>query len=151
MAHFSPKKELPFLELFRRFISQSRSGRRLQPNGKRVGKGTVTNYANTLRLLSDFSERKDFRLRIRLTRKLTSKEMEVERRYWKRFYKSFSDFLYDDLNCYDNYVGQCFKTIKAFFSWLNRDLGVLTGDFHKRFYTRGEEIAVLTLMPGGAD
>lgn len=147
MAPLSNKKEFPLLELYKNFIRDSRNGKRLQPNGKRITKGTVSNYSNTLKLLTEFSGKTGFALRVRSVRKLTTKETELEKRYWKSFYKRFSDYLYDDLGCYDNYVGQCFKTIKAFFSYLNKDVGLMVGDFYKLFYSRTEDIAIFTLLP----
>lgn len=147
MKHSFAKKELSFLQLFKKFIRDSKNGKRLQPNGKRISKGTMSNYLNTFKLLDEFSQNKNFFLRIRSIRKLTVREIESERSYWKKFYKSFSDYLYDDLECYDNYVGQCFKCVKTFFAYLNRELGLLTGDFHKLFYIRKEDIAIFTLMP----
>lgn len=147
MVSLSSKKEYPLLDLYRKFIRDSKNGKRLQPNGKKIAKGTISNYANTLKLLTEFSEKNGFALRVRSIRRLTAKEMESEKKYWKKFYKSFSDFLYDDLGCFDNYVGQCFKTIKAFFSYLNKDVGLMVGDFYKQFYSRTEEIAIFTLLP----
>jgi site-specific recombinase XerD len=147
MRHSFAKKELCFLQLFKRFVRDSKNGKRLQPNGKRISKGTISNYSNTLNLLTAFSRNKLFILRIRSIRKLTVREIESERNYWKKFYKNFSEYLYDDLQCYDNYVGQCFKSVKTFFSYLNKELGITTGDFHRLFYIRKEEIAIFTLMP----
>lgn len=147
MTRLSNKKEYSLLGLYRKFIRDSKSGKRLQPNGKKISKGTVSNYTNTLKLLTDFSINAEFILRVRSIRKLTTKEMEFEKKYWKKFYKNFSDYLYDDLGCFDNYVGQCFKTIKTFFSYLNKEIGLMVGDFYKLFYTRSEDIAVFTLMP----
>ena len=141
------KKEFCFISLFEKFIQDCKKGRRLQPNGKRISKGTVVNYSSTLKLLKDFSESKVFTLRIKNTRKLRAREMESEKIYWKRFYKKFSDYLYDDLHCYDNYAGQCFKNIKVFFGYLNKELLLVTGDYHKLFYVRKEEIPIFPLMP----
>lgn len=147
MKRSSASKALCFVTLFERFISDTQKGRRLQPNGKPILKGTTRNYANTLRLLKAFAEKKQFELRIRSVRKLSQREVEREKRYWKKFYKGFSDYLYDDLGHFDNYAGQCFKNIKVFFSYLNKELSLFTGDFHKHFYTAKEDVAIFPLMP----
>ncbi len=65
------KKEIAFLPLVERFIQDSKSGRRLQPNGKRITKGCIRNYEQCLRLLRNFSETKQFDLRIRPAASLT--------------------------------------------------------------------------------
>jgi site-specific recombinase XerD len=73
--------------------------------------------------------------------------METEKTYWKKFYLKFSVFLYHDQGYYDNYAGQVFKNIKVFFNYLNKELLLGVGDFHKGFYVRKEEIAIFPLMP----
>lgn len=141
------KKELDFFGLFSDFMSHSRRGRRLQPNGKRISDGTLQNYNYTIQLLQDFCGKKEFILRIRPMRKLNSRELAAEKNYWKKFYKRFTDFLYEDCGHYDNYVGQNIKIIKAFLNYVNKELAPGTGDFHKLFYVRNEEIAIHPLLP----
>lgn len=140
-------KEIPLLLLFDRFISDSKKGRRLQPNGKKLSPGTIANYGYTKQLLEKFCSEKEFDLRIRRTKYLNRREAEVEKNYWKKFYKRFTDYMYEDLGCYDNYIGQNIKNIKAFFNYLNKELAMGTGDFHKLFYVRKEEIEIFPLMP----
>ncbi|WP_162944913.1 tyrosine-type recombinase/integrase [Flavisolibacter nicotianae] len=73
--------------------------------------------------------------------------MEVEKNYWKKFYRSYTDFLYNEKDFFDNYVGSTIKNIKTFFNYLNRDLNLGVGMFHKQFYVRKEEIAIYPLLP----
>ena len=115
MKRTSNKKVYCFLSLFKKFIEDSKKGKRLQPNGKKFTKGTISNYTNTFSLLQDFSEQKKFDLRISSVKRLSARETEAEKNYWKKFYKKFSDYLYSEVGCYDNYAGQCFKNIKVFF------------------------------------
>ncbi|HQV60938.1 MAG TPA: tyrosine-type recombinase/integrase [Chitinophagaceae bacterium] len=75
------------------------------------------------------------------------REMTAERHYWKRFYKAFCDYLYDDIGCFDNYAGSQIKIIKAFFNFLNKELTMGIGEFHRSFYVRRENIAIFPLMP----
>ncbi|MGI8597797.1 MAG: hypothetical protein ACR2KB_00950 [Chitinophagaceae bacterium] len=98
-------------------------------------------------MLQDFSEQKKFDLRISSVKRLSARETEAEKNYWKKFYKKFSDYLYSEVGCYDNYAGQCFKNIKVFFSYLNKEMAILTGNFHKLFYIRKEEVQIFPLMP----
>ncbi len=140
-------KELDFFGLFTAFITHSQRGRRLQPNGKRISAGTLQNYGYTLQLLQQFSRQKNITLRIKPMRRLNSRELAVEKNYWKKFYRRFTDFLYDDCGHYDNYVGQNIKIIKAFLNYVNKELAPGTGEFHKLFYVRNEEIAIHPLLP----
>jgi len=143
----SVRKELFFFALFDRFIKDSDKGKRLQPNGKRISIGTVANYDYTRKLLQAFSRQKNFELRIRPARYLNRRELETEKNYWKKFYKRFTDYLYNDCGHYDNYAGATIKNIKVFFNYLNKELALGVGDFHKLFYVRKEEIAIFPLMP----
>lgn len=141
------KKEWDFFVLFDQFVNDSRKGRRLQPNGKRISDGTLENYNYTRLLLESFCSEKSFVLRIRPVRRLTNREMETEKKYWKNFYKKFTDYLYEDGGYYDNYVGQNIKVIKAFLNYVNKELLPGAGEFHKLFYVRNEEIAIHPLLP----
>ena len=141
------RKELHFFDQYEKFIKDNRRGRRLQPNGKKISVGTVNNYSYTLKLLQKFCSEKDFQLRIRPGRRLNARELETEKNYWKKFYKRFTDYMYEDCGYFDNYVGQNIKNIRTFFNYLNKDLAMGVGDFHKLFYVRKEEIAIFPLMP----
>jgi integrase len=140
-------KELSLFHLYEKFINDSLRGKRLQPNGKRLAAGTIKNYNYTLQLLKNFSGNKNFELRIRPARYLNKKQAQVEKNYWRKFYKRFTDYLYNDCGHYDNYVGQTIKNVKLFFNYLNKDLVLEVGEFHKLFYVRKEEIAIFPLMP----
>jgi site-specific recombinase XerD len=141
------KKELPLLKLYDQFINDNKKGKRLQPNGKKITAGTIANYGYTRQLLHSFSGAKGFNLRIRPVRQLNQRELAVEKNYWKKFYRRFTDYLYQDCGHYDNYAGQTIKNIRVFFNYLNKDLALGVGDFHKLFYVRKEEIAIHPLMP----
>ena len=141
------KKDLHFLLLFDRFIQDSRKGRRLQPNGKRISDGTIKNYEYTKQVLVLFCDKKNFSLRIRQEKYLNQREAEREKNYWKKFYNRFTDYLYKDCGYFDNYVGQQIKTIKTFFNYLNKDLALGVGLFYKQFYVRKEEVPIFPLMP----
>lgn len=141
------KQPYCFFSLFERFIKESKSGKRIQPDGKRISKGTIKNYTCTKNLLEQFCSKKQFSLRIIPERMLTRRDIEVEKNYWKKFYRSYTDFLYNEKGFFDNYVGSTIKNIKTFFNYLNRDLNLGVGLFHKQFYVRKEEIAIYPLLP----
>jgi len=140
-------RSFDFFDLFKKFIRHSKSGRRLQPNGKRISHGTLRNYEFAQMLLRRFSEEKNFALHIRSVRRLSQRELAVDKRYWKNLYKEFTNYLYNDLGFFDNYVGMNIKIIKTFLGFLNKDLGLAVGEFHKSFYVPKEEISIFPLMP----
>ena len=143
MKTISGKKELPFFKLYNRFIIDSKSGRRLQPNGKKISSGTMFNYVYTQKLLEKFCDDKGFELRLRSIKHLTQREMKVEKNYWIRFYKLLTDYCYKDCGYFDNYVGQNIKILKVFWSYCNKHLLLNIGDFHKHFYVTKEAILLL--------
>jgi integrase len=136
-----------FLTLYEKFISDSRRGKRLQPNGKRLSVGTVENYRYTKKLIEQFCTCKQFVLRILPGQKLTKREREVEKNYWKKFYLRFTDYLYDDLCYFDNYVGATIKNIRTFFNYLEQELSFEVGAFYRQFYVRKEDVAIFPLLP----
>jgi integrase len=147
MPSKTKQKELPLVPLFERFIRDSEKGKRLQPNGKKISQGTVNNYRFCLQLLHDFSNAKSWPLRIKTMCHLNTRQAITEKNYWKKFYRRFTDYLYHDCGHYDNYVGQTIKNIRVFFNYLNKDLALGVGDFHKQFYVRKEEVPIFPLLP----
>lgn len=147
MATKSSKKEYSFFDLYQKFIRDSRTGRRLQPGGKKISTGTVENYTNTLKVLQEYCRKKEFILRLRCVYRLNKRELVVEKNYWRRFYKQFTDYLYHECGYYDNYAGHIIKNVRSFFNYLNKDLLFGAGDFHKQFYVRKEEIPIYPLTP----
>lgn len=142
-----PNRSFDFFSLYQKFINDSRKGKRLQPNGKRISPGTVDNYHYTYLLVQRFCQEKQFDLRIRPARRLNQRELATEKNYWRKFYKRFTDYLYDDLGYFDNYIGVTVKNIKTFFNYLNKELAMGIGEFHRIFYVRKEEIAIFPLLP----
>lgn len=138
------KKEFNFLELFDKFISESKSGRRLKQNGAKIKSTTVRRYQVVRDELIRFSTTCAFPLRIRSIQKMSARDLKSEYNYWRRFYKYYSDYLYSK-DCYDNYVGAHFKVIRTFFNFLNRKKAIYTGDIHKEFYVRTENIPIVVL------
>lgn len=147
MATTKKKKEHCFFALFDRFIADSKNSKRLQPNGKKLSPGTIKNYYFTKSLLATYCAKKNRTLRIKEERYLNHKERLREKGYWKKFYTGFTQYLYTDKGYFDNYAGQNIKNIKVFFNYLNKDLALGVGMFHKQFYTWKEDIAIFPLMP----
>jgi len=141
------KRAYDFFPLYEKFVRDSQSGKRLQPNGKRYSSGTVKNYSSTQKVLQGFCQAKSFVLRIFPEQALTKREAEREKNYWKKFHRRFTDYLYNDLGHFDNYVGATLKNVKTFFGYLQREVGLVVGPYYKSFYVRKEEIAIFSLLP----
>ncbi len=138
------KKKLPLLPLFKTFIRDSETGKRLKKNGERITKGSIDNYRYAYKNLEKFSIETGFELRVCDITKLTKRELTSEKNYWKKFYKKYTQFLYSN-GCYDNYVGANVKQIRTFFNYLKLEKDINTGELHKLFYVRKETIDILVL------
>ncbi len=136
----------PIVPLFKQFIRDSETGKRLKKNGERITKGSIDNYRYTLNNLIKFTTETGFELRICDASKLNKRELGSEKNYWKKFYKKFTEFLYKK-GCFDNYVGANIKMIRTFFNYLKNDKDFYTGDFQRLFYVRKEEVDILVLSP----
>ena len=141
------KPELTLLPLFEQFIQDSSKGRRLKANGQKIKSQTIDNYRYVFKLLGEFSANKGFHLRIKSVNKLAKRQLQVEKNYWKKFYREFTEFLYRDKGCFDNYAGSVIKNIRTFFGYLNKEKLIPTGEFYKSFHVHTEDIAIVTLLP----
>lgn len=140
------RSELNLLEEFHNFLIATQKGKRTRKDGGKIIKGTQEKLECTYILLKNFSERKKFNLRIKILQK-NHRQITTEKIYWKRFYLKFTDFLYKDMNCYDNYAGSVIKDIRTFFNYLVREKNLSIGNFHHHFYVYSEDIEILTLQP----
>jgi integrase len=147
MAETTKTKQLDFIALYKKFVSDTKTGKRLQPNGKKITEGTIVNYEVTLRHLVTFSHEKKFELRLTLVKYLNKRQLVAERNYWNKFYKKFTDYLYQDCKNFDNAVGAQIKNIRTFFGYLKKSLLMDVGEFHKNFYVRKEDVPIVTILP----
>ena len=137
--------------MFDTFLKETKSGRRNQKGGKRMRDSSIIPYVYLRKLLFDFSVKKNFPLRIYAVNALKKREISVERKYWTKFYREFTDYLYDDLDCFDNYVGSCIKRLRAFFNYLIEEKDINVGAFHKKFYSHNKAIEIITYNGLNAD
>ena len=143
----SNPRQLLLIPEFRKFIIASNSGRRLMPSGKKVRKGTLTQYDCVLLLLEEFEQSLPEPLRIQLLHRASIRLLQKERKYWMRFFKQFCHFLYRRKDCFDQYVGAVFKVLKTFFRYLSTDKSFPVGDFYKKFRIPGEKFTPVILSP----
>jgi integrase len=136
-----------FFKLFKGFIHASENGTRTKKNGDHIKRSTIEGYHHCQRLVSEFCLEKGWRMKLHLTAKLNGRELREAQMYWRNFYKQFTDYLYFDLNHFDNYVGQVIKCLRVFFNYLN-DIQMLNiGRFHAQFHVAKEDIEIVTLTP----
>jgi len=129
--------------LFQKFINASRSGKRRRKNGGLLTTGTIKNYENVLRLLTDFAE--THKLSLVEIRGNNKKEFHSAKTQNRKFYKEYCDFMTKKHGAVNNYTGQSIKTLRTFYNWVNLELGINTGNFHKSFYVPSEDIPIVTL------
>lgn len=143
----SSKKELDFFKLFDKYTSACKRGSRLQKNGRKIKHESLQNYFYLRNQLTLFCKKEQFLLRIKTLKRANKREFKYEQNYWKKFYKKFTSYLYDEQDLYDNYVGMLMKLLRTYFNYLNNELGLNVGSFHKNFYVPAEEIQIVVLSP----
>ncbi|HET7117951.1 MAG TPA: tyrosine-type recombinase/integrase [Hanamia sp.] len=139
--------ELDLLEEFNQFVKATEKGKRTKQNGTRILKGSVVKLDATYKALKSFSDLKGFPLKIKVFKRANTRVAQSQKTYWNRFYQKFSDYLYNDLDCYDNYAGSVMKDLRSFFNYLVVDKNMMIGNYHKKFYAYKETIEIVTLQP----
>lgn len=140
-------KTYSFQQLFNQYINQGKNHRRRKSNGGVISKQTLENYKNLQLLLMAYEAKTEAQITVYDIRRANKRELQKVKKYWKNFYLQFSNFLYKDKKCYDNYVGSCFKMLRAFFKWLQLEKQIFCGDNYKRFYIPKEQIPIIVLSP----
>ncbi len=136
-----------FFELFKKLIKDTSKGIRVKKDGKRIRASTIDTYTYILKLMEDFVKDTQFELRIYIVTSLTAKEKEQAKKYNKKFFTVFTDYLYHQKDFFDNYVGLVIKGLRTFYNYLNTELNIIVGDYHKSFYVYTEEVAIVVLSP----
>lgn len=140
------EKRVLMLPLFKKFISDSTSGRRLTPSGKHICKGSVEQYTLTFKLLKQFDCLQLKPVRIQLLNKASLRVFQSEKLYWKRWFRNFTLWLYQK-NYYDGYVGTVVKILRTFFNYLIKDQCLLVGNFHLQFKIPAQKLTPIVLDP----
>lgn len=140
-------RELNFLNEFQIFIEDSNKGKRRSKNGSKILPLSIKKLQVTYNKLKDFSEQKAFGLRINVNPKPNNAFLQKEKKYWNKFHAKFTNYLYEDMNCFDNYVGSVTKDIRTFFNYLLLEKNMPVGNYHKNFFVAHESINILVLEP----
>lgn len=136
-----------FFELYNRLIKETGKGMRIKHNGKRIRASTIDNYIYIRKQIEEFVTDSQYDLKLYLVQNLTTKEKEKAAKYYKKFFSDFTEYLYIKKDFYDNYVGLIIKGLRTFFNYLNIELNIQVGDYHKKFYVPTEEVEIVVLTP----
>lgn len=140
-------KEHLLVPLFETFIKETANGHRRKLNGEKIKPQTIMAYRITLKTIIEYQAFSGQLLSIKTNIRNNEKLIKQERYYWKTFYRKFSDFIYEEKNCFDNYAGLLFKNIKSFFRYLRNDKFLALYECYESFYVRKEDIRVISLLP----
>lgn len=141
------QQEYPLLPLFKGFIADSKSGRRLTASKKKISAGTIEQYQCVYKLLEAFELKYKNSIRIKLLKKQSLAALKREKRYWNSFYKDFSLFLYREKSYFDQYVSSVFKVLRTFFNHISKDKQLTIGNFHHLFRTATLAYTPIVLEP----
>ena len=140
-------EEFSLLPLLHKFINEAKKGKHLQKNGKRIRPASIRNYYYLELFLTRYSEKYDFKIRIKNSSNFNKRQFEDEKQYWKDFYVGFTGYLYDDLNHHDNFVGRLIKLLRSFFNYLISEKGFSIGFFYRKFYAPSEDVDIVVITP----
>lgn len=136
-----------FFELYQKLIKDTSRGIRVKKDGMRIRTSTIENYTYIYKLMQDFVTDTHFEVKVYIVTNLTTKEKEQAKKYYKKFFSAFTDYLYHTRDFFDNYVGLVIKGLRTFYNYLNTELGISVGDYHKHFYVFHEEVDIVVLSP----
>lgn len=143
-----PARQFFLIPLFQKFITASATGRRVTPSGKRLSKGAIVQYQCIHKLVDEFEHTQIHQLiRIKLIHRSSLRELKSEKLYWKRFFRRFTNWLYADKACFDQYVASIAKVLRTFFNYLSIEKCLPVGNFHKQFVVPSQKITPIVLEP----
>jgi integrase len=140
------KQELLLVNLFKRFISDCKTGRRLTPSGKRISKGAIKQYEIVGNLLVEFDKSLSSPIVVKNINSNSQRFIQSEKNYWKRFFRNFRAWLYQK-KYYDNYIGSITKILKTFFNYLIKDKCLNIGKYHLQFVVPNHSLVPIVLEP----
>lgn len=124
-----------------------KKGSRLQKNGFVIRQSTIEAYEALLKHLVNFQTHQQKQLCIRDWETLNQRAKTAEVNYWKKFYLQFTEYLFNECNHHDNFVGANMKFLRTFFGWLQDEQIINIGMYYRRFYKTYEDIPVIVLSP----
>lgn len=139
------KREFLVIPLFERFIKDTKSGKRLKPNGERIKHSSIKLYEYVLLHLKHIESLQSNPLRITILSGINRRDVLREAKYWKKIYMQLTTYLYVQRKCFDNYVSTIIKTLKSFYNYLKKDQLIPIPEYVFNIYVKRNEPAVLAL------
>jgi len=137
-------KTVPLLPLFKKFIRESRSGKRQGFNGKRISNGVLNNYAIVYKQICDFEQDSHSTVVIPLCKGNSQAENRASMVQWRKLYTQYTHYLYQK-GCMDNYVGLHIGILRTLFNWAQQYCYLPLRGFSEIFRKTFETIPVVTL------
>ncbi len=130
-----------------KFIKASATGRRLMPSGKRLRRGTLTQYQVLYRLLLEFEQSAGTVVRLLRKSRITARDWQKERVYWKRVLKQFTGFIYREKGGYDQYLSSVLKVLRTFLRYLELERGFPALGIYRKIRVPSEVLTPVVLSP----
>jgi hypothetical protein len=140
-------KKILLVPLVKKFIRDSVSGKRRMPNGQKLKHLSVANYFSALKLLLAFEEFRGHPIYLTINIQSNRKQIHRENDYFKKFFRDFSDFMFKQKNCYDNFVGAIFKVLKTCIRYHKYEKYTRILDCWEHFYIRKQDCRIIALLP----
>ena len=140
-------KHIELLPLYKKYIADTKSGKRFIRNDKKVSASTIKLQNYIYNHLVNFSVTNNFELKVLPANKLNKKTFETQKKYWKNFFRLFCNYLYDEKKCSDNYVGMIINNLKSFFGYLEREHNLHINGYYKNFKVQRPHPAIVVLTP----
>ena len=137
-------KFLPFLAEMKKFISESKSGKRRMPNGARLQPGTILNYEAVYAVLQKYQLHTGEILQIPLVQREHQREHKRLIRYWTQLKHNYVTYLYR-CGYKDVYTGLQLKVIRVFLNWLKKKRGYNIKGYEGLFTLPTEQLPVIAL------
>lgn len=133
VSEIEETKEDEVIEAFKLFIKATEDGTRKTRDEREMKPGTVEVYRTTIFALKRFKEHENILL--------TWDSLNDQ------FYSSFSNYLWDVLNHYDNSVGKIITKLKTFLNWCVEEKIISDKKYSKKWRSWDEDIEIMVLYP----
>lgn len=139
-------QEINFINQFKKFIADSKTGKRVTASGKRISRGTIRQYQLAYDLVLEFEQNFYRPIRIKIVNSSSKKLLQTEKNYWKLFFRNFTAWLYQK-GYFDKYVGAIAKILRTVFNYLIKEQCLSIGNFHTQFKVPTQQMLPIVLEP----
>ncbi|HNU34431.1 MAG TPA: tyrosine-type recombinase/integrase [Bacteroidia bacterium] len=141
------KKQFSVTEFFSKFISDSKSGKRKQLNGKLIRVSTIKNYDHTRKTLLWWEKHLHQKLLLPFPHNSKTSLANNTNKLIANFFSGYSEFLYKKMNYCDNSTGSNIKILKSFFNWLHSELNLPPNSYISKAIPPKGNVEIVALSP----